>query len=246
MLSESDKLLKINIENYSGPLEVLLDLAKAQKVNLTDISIAQLADQFMEFINSAKKINLDLASEYLLMATWLTYLKSKLLLPQDEEEDFEIKEVAEKLKTQLKKLELIRLLSDQLLKKKRLGFEVRMRGMSGGVRRSTNSKYSVSLYELLKSYSNHLMRKNFLSINIPQLGVCRTEEAIELIKKKIPELKDWKEIYGFIPKKFKTSKVLKKSGVAGFFAASLELTKEGLINIMQKKDFDKFFIKERK
>ena len=157
MLSESDKLLKINIENYSGPLEVLLDLAKAQKVNLTDISIAQLADQFMEFINSAKKINLDLASEYLLMATWLTYLKSKLLLPQDEQEDFEIKEGAEKLKTQLKKLELIRLLSDQLLKKKRLGFEVRMRGMSGGVRRSTNSKYSVSLYELLIINENSLL-----------------------------------------------------------------------------------------
>ena len=116
----------------------------------------------------------------------------------------------------------------------RLGVDIYMRGMTGGIRTSTNSKYSVSLYELLKSYSNHIMKKNFLSINIPQLGVCRTEEAIELIKKKIPELKDWKEIYGFIPKKFKTSKVLKKSGVAGFFAASLELTKEGLINIFQK------------
>ena len=104
--------LKINIDNYSGPLEVLLDLAKSQKVDLTNISITQLADQFIEFINSAKKINLDLASEYLLMATWLAYLKSKLLLPQDDEDDFKVSEVAEKLKLQLKKLELIRLLSD--------------------------------------------------------------------------------------------------------------------------------------
>jgi len=246
MLSESNELLKIKIENYSGPLEVLLDLAKAQKVNLADISITELADQFIEFINSAKKINLDLASEYLLMATWLTYLKSKLLLPQDEQENFEIKEVAEKLKIQLKKLELIRLLSDQLLMKKRLGFEVHMRGMLGGVRRSAKSKYSVSLYELLKSYSNHLMRKNFLSVNIPQLDVCRTEDAIKIIKKRISELKNWTEIFDFIPKKFKNSKTLKKSGVAGFFSASLELTKEGLISIMQKKDFDKFYIKERK
>ena len=111
-----EKSIKVKINNYSGPLEVLLDLAKAQKVDLAEISISQLADQFIEFINSAKKINLDLASEYLLMATWLAYLKSKLLLPQDEEDDFKASEVAEKLKIQLKKLELIRLLSDQLIK----------------------------------------------------------------------------------------------------------------------------------
>ena len=97
--------LKIKIDNYSGPLEVLLDLAKSQKVNLANISISQLAEQFIEFINASKQINLDLASEYLLMATWLTYLKSKLLLPEDEEDDFKASEVAEKLKLQLKKLE---------------------------------------------------------------------------------------------------------------------------------------------
>ena len=116
----NNKDLKVNIDNYSGPIEVLLDLAKAQKVNLADISITQLADQFIEFINSAKEINLDLASDYLLMATWLAYLKSKLLLPEEEDDDFKASEVAEKLKLQLKKLELIRLLSDQLLKKKDL------------------------------------------------------------------------------------------------------------------------------
>ena len=115
----NQETMKVQIDNYTGPLEVLLDLAKSQKVDLTNISITQLADQFIDFINKAKKINLDLASEYLLMATWLAYLKSKLLLPQDEEDEFKASEVAEKLKLQLKKLELIRLLSDQLLKKKR-------------------------------------------------------------------------------------------------------------------------------
>jgi segregation and condensation protein A len=227
-------------------LDVLLDLAKSQKVNLTNISITQLADQFAEFINSVKNINLDLASEYLLMATWLTYLKSKLLLPQDEEDDFKAFEVAEKLKMQLKKLELVRLLSDQLIKKNRLGLGVRLRGMPGGIRLKVNSKYHVSLYELLKTYSNHIMRKNFLSINIPKLPVCSTEEAISIIKKNIKNLNDWKEISQFIPKKFKVTKKLKKSGLAGFFAASLELTKEGLIRIMQKKNFEALLIKERK
>ena len=246
MESKNHESLKLEIDNYSGPLDVLLDLAKSQKVNLTNISITQLADQFAEFINSVKKINLDLASEYLLMATWLTYLKSKLLLPQDEEDDFKAFEVAEKLKMQLKKLELVRLLSDQLIKKNRLGLGVRLRGMPGGIRLKVNSKYHVSLYELLKTYSNHIMRKNFLSINIPKLPVCTTEEAISIIKKNIKNLNDWKEISQFIPKKFKVTKKLKKSGLAGFFAASLELTKEGLISIMQKKNFDALLIKERK
>ena len=241
----TNKSLKINIDNYSGPLDVLLDLAKTQKVDLEDISITQLADQFTEFINNTKAINLSLASEYLLMATWLAYLKSKLLLPQDDEDDFKVSEVAEKLKLQLKKLELIRLLSDQLLKKQRLGVDVRMRGISGGVRLKSNSRYAVSLYELLKSYSNHIMKKNFLSINIPKLSICTTEQAIEIIKKNIKHLNDWREIYDMMPDKFKKTKKLKKSGIAGFFSASLELTKEGLINIKQKKSFDKLLVKGR-
>ena len=240
------EMLKINIDNYSGPLEVLLDLAKSQKVDLAKISITKLADQFIEFINKAKKVNLDIASEYLLMATWLAYLKSKLLLPEDEEEEFKASEVAEKLKLQLKKLELIRLLSDQLLKKKRLGIDVRMRGMSGGIRSSRSSEYSVTLYELLKSYSNHIMKKNFLSINIPKLPVFTTEQGIEIIKKSIKNLTEWKDIVNLVPAKFKKTRNLKKSGLAGLFSASLELTREGLITIMQKKNFDKLLIKEKK
>ena len=238
--------LEIDIDNYSGPLEVLLDLAKAQKVDLVNISITQLADQFIEFINSAKELNLDLASEYLLMATWLAYLKSKLLLPEDENDDFKATEVAEKLKLQLKKLELIRLLSDQLLKKNRLGINIHMRGMSGGIRTSKNSMYAVSLYELLKSYSNHVMKKNFLSINIAKLPVCSTEQGIEIIKSKLNQLSDWKNILDLVPSKFKKSSKLKKTGLAGLFSASLELAREGVINIMQKKSFDKLLLKEKK
>ena len=241
-----NETLKIKIDNYSGPLEVLLNLAKFQKVDLASISITQLADQFIEFINTSKKINLELASEYLLMATWLTYLKSKLLLPEDEEDDFKASEVAVKLKLQLKKLELIRLLSDQLLKRKRLGVDIHMRGMKGGIRSSTKSEYAVSLYELLKSYSNHVMKRDFLSINIPKLPVCTTEEGVEIIKTSIKKLSNWIDILELIPSKFKKTNTLKKSGLAGVFSASLELTREGLINIMQKKTFDKLLIKEKK
>ena len=246
MESSYNELLKIKIDNYSGPLDVLLTLAKSQKVDLANISITQLADQFIEFINKGKKINLDLASEYLLMATWLTYLKSKLLLPEDDEDDFKASEVAEKLKLQLKKLELIRLLSDQLLKKKRLGLDVYMRGMSDGIRLSAKSRYSVTLFELLKSYSDHVMKKNFLSINIQKLPVCTTEQGIDIIKSSIKKLSNWKDISELIPLKFKKTYKLKKSGLAGLFSASLELTREGIISIMQKRTFDKLLIKEKK
>ena len=246
MDTSTNELLKVNIDNYSGPLEVLLELAKKQKVDLNNISITQLADQFIEFINSAKEINLDLASEYLLMATWLAYLKSKLLLPEDDEEDFKASEVAEKIKLQLKKLELIRLFSDQLLKKKRLGVDVSLRGMKEKTKRSTNSKYFVTLYELLKSYSNHMMRKNFLSMNIPKLPVCTTEQGIKIIKTNIKRLNEWKDICELIPANFKKDIQLKRTGLAGLFSASLDLTKEGLISILQKKSFDRLLIKEKK
>tara|TARA_Y100000590_G_scaffold461982_1_gene624944 strand:+ start:187 stop:930 length:744 start_codon:yes stop_codon:yes gene_type:complete len=241
----NNEKLKIDIDNYSGPLDVLLDLAKSQKVDLAEISVTQLADQFIEFINSVKQVNLDLASEYLLMATWLTYLKSKLLLPQDEEDDFKATEVAERLKLQLKKLELIRLLSDQLLKRKKLGIEIKLRGMRGGIRLKNKSKYVVSLYELLKSYSNHVMKKNFLSINIPKLPVCTTEQAIDIIKKNIKSLNEWKKIFDLVPKNFRKTQNLRRSGIAGIFAASLELTREGLITIMQKESFQEILIKQK-
>ena len=134
MLNENNTQFNVNLTHFSGSLEVLLDLAKSQKVNLENISITKLADQFHDFISNSKDLDLELASEYLLMATWLAYLKSKLLLPESDEEEFKALEVAEKLKLQLKKLELIRLLSDQMLKRKRLGRDVFLRGVKGQIR----------------------------------------------------------------------------------------------------------------
>ena len=121
MLSTDSLEFNVDLNNYSGSLDVLLELAKSQKVDLEKISITKLSDQFYDYITKTKEVNLELASEYLLMATWLAYLKSKLLLPESEEEEFKALEVAEKLKLQLKKLELIRLLSSKMLSKKRLG-----------------------------------------------------------------------------------------------------------------------------
>ena len=235
--------ISINIPNFSGPLEVLLDLAKTQKVDLAQISITKLADQFLEFIKNNQNINLETASEFLLMATWLAYLKSKLLLPEDDDEDFKALEVAEKLKLQLKKLELIRILSDQMLKKKRLGVHIFIRGMKGGISSINTPVYDVTLYELLKTYSNMQMQKTFQNISIQKLPVFTTEEGIKQIKNNLDKIKDWKDIIELIPKFYLENK-MKRSGIAGIFAASLELTKEGAVLISQKKGFNKLMIKK--
>ena len=200
MESKTNNNFSINIPNFSGPLEVLLDLAKNQKVDLADISITKLADQFLEFVKDNKNLNLELASEFLLMATWLAYLKSKLLLPDDEEDDFKALEVAEKLKLQLKKLELIRILSDKMLQKKRLGVHIFTRGMKGGIRSINTPVYNVSLYELLKTYSSIQMQKTFQNISIPKLPVFTTEEGIKLIRNNLERILDWKNIIELIPK----------------------------------------------
>ena len=244
-MTENDSLLfKVNVENYNGPLHVLLDLAKAQKVNLENISITKLADQFHEFITNEKNLNLEIASEYLLMATWLAYLKSKLLLPGTPEEEFKVQEVAEKLKLQLKKLELIRLLSDQMLKRKRLGREIRTRGMRSGINPIYNSEYKLNLFELLKTYSSVIMTRDFQKMNIPKLPVFTTEEGIKTIKEFFGKIIDWKKLDDFIPRNFKNNDKNKRTGKAGIFAASLELVKEGNLKIKQSNLFEDIYIKE--
>ena len=242
---ESNNLdqISIDIPNYKGPLETLLDLAKNQKVDLAEISVTILADQFLNYIKDNKDLNLETASEYLLMATWLAYLKSKLLLPEQEDDDFKALEVAERLKIQLKKLELIRILSDQMLQKKRLGVHIFTRGIKGGIRSINTPIYNISLYELLKTYSNVQMQKTFQTINIPKLPVLTTEEGIKQIKKNLNQINDWTNINDLIPD-FYSNKKMKKTGLSGIFAASLELTREGAIKILQEKIFEKIMIKK--
>ena len=244
MVEKDSGLFEVDIENYNGPLDILLDLAKAQKVNLEEISITKLADQFHDFITNKKNLNLEIASEYLLMATWLAYLKSKLLLPGTPEEEFKVHEVAEKLKLQLKKLELIRLLSEQMLKRKRLGREIRTRGIKAGIRPIYNSEYKVNLFELLKTYSTIIMTKDFQRMNIPKLPVFTTEEGIKTIQGFFGKLTDWKKLEDLIPKNFKSGSKFKGTGKAGIFAGSLELVKEGNLKMKQDDLFTDVYIRE--
>jgi len=246
-MSDTDSnYFNVDLENYQGSLDVLLDLAKAQKVDLENISITLLADQFHDYITNKKNLNLEIASEYLLMATWLTYLKSKLLLPGNPEAEFKLLEVAQQLKLQLKKLELIRLLSDQMLKRKRLGREIRLRGIKGSIRSIYSTEYKLNLYELLKTYSSIIMTKDFQRMNIPKLPVFTTEDGIKRIREFFGKLIDWKNINDLIPKNFKDGVNYKKTGKAGIFSGSLELVKEGNLTIKQENLFDEIYVKEIK
>ena len=244
MIDNDSVLFNVDINNYNGPIDVLLDLAKAQKVDLEEISITKLADQFHDYITREKDINLEIASEYLLMATWLAYLKSKLLLPGSPEEEFKVQEVADRLKLQLKKLELIRLLSDQMLKRKRLGKEIRTRGMKGSIKSIYSTEYNLSLFELLKSYSTIIMTKDLQTINIPKLPVFTTEDGIKTITNFFGKLIDWKNLNDFIPQNLVKNSKYKNTGKAGIFAGSLELVKEGSIKMKQNNLFDEIYIKE--
>ena len=235
---------KLNVDNYEGPLDLLLDLAKAQKVDLMQISIVQLANQYIDYISQLKD-NLELAADFLVMASWLAYLKSRLLLPEDFDDDFSAIKMAEKLKLQLRKLESIRLLSDQLMSRPKLGSDVFMRSMREGIKPINKSQYSVSLYELIKAYADFKRKENFSSINIKKLPVYTMEEAIKMITQMFEQIKEWCDLKTIIPKNFLKNKKLKKSGMSGTFAASLELVREGKLLIRQDRIFEDIFIKSK-
>jgi len=177
------------------------------------------------------------------MATWLTYLKSKLLLPLDDEEEFKALEIAERLKLQLKKLELIRLLSDQMLKRKRLGRDIFLRGMNTKINANNISQYSLKLFDILKTYSIIISTKDFQKINIPKLPVFTMEDGIKRIKEFQKDLNNWKNLNELIPDIFKNNPKMKKTGNAGIFAGSLELVKEGNVKLKQEKTFGDIYIR---
>ena len=210
---------KLNVDNYEGPLDLLLDLAKAQKVDLMQISIVQLADQYISYVNEIKD-NLERAADFLVMAAWLAYLKSRLLLPDNSDDD-------------------------RLMSKPKLGFDVFMRSMREGIKPISKSEYNVSLYELIKSYADFKKKQNFSSISIGKLPVYTMEEAIKAITQMFDKIKDWCEIKTVIPNNFLKTKKLKKTGLSGTFAASLELVREGKLSIKQDKIFENIFIKTR-
>ncbi len=235
---EADALL-LNIDGYEGPIDVLLDLARNQKVDITKISILQLVRQYLAFIERAKALNLELAADYLVMAAWMAYLKSRLLLPRDDEDtEHTAAQMAEALQFQLRRLESMRNAAEVLRKQPLLGQSVFARGMPEGLKTETHTKWDVTLYDLLRAYGDIEHRKKHSSYDLPQFTLMSAEDALNRMGRMLGQLPRtginsvWATLESFIPEGIK-NKLYGRSALASTFTAGLELAKQGRIEMRQ-------------
>ena len=237
--------LIVNLSGYEGPIDVLLIMAKSQKVDLMKISILQLTEQYLVFIAEVRKKNLELAADYLVMAAWLAYLKSNLLLPREETgEELTAEQMAERLKFQLKKLEAIRQVSEKLMNLPVLGTNFFNRGMPEGIRLIRTPEYYLSLYDLLKSYANQRYKSAYSSMVIERPAVYAMEEALVRLQRMVGTAFEWTKLENFLPPEFSKGKNA-RSGVAGTLAAAMELVREGVLEVQQLAPFGPVFIKNK-
>jgi len=235
---EADNLL-LNIDGYEGPIEILLDLARNQKVDITKISILQLARQYLVFIERAQKMNLELAAEYLVMAAWLAYLKSRLLLPrQDNDNEPSAAEMAEALQFQLRRLEAMQNAAQKFRELPQLGQKVFVRGQPEGLGVRTHVTWDVSLFDMLRAYGDIQQRRNDGRYDMPHYNLMSMDEAIIRMNRmlgKLPKIgafSAWTTLESFVPEGIK-DRLFGRSALASTLTASLELAKQGIIEIRQ-------------
>jgi len=235
--------LVLDLDGFEGPIDLLLTLARQQKVDLTRISILKLAEQYLSFITAAKQMRLEIAADYLVMAAWLAYLKSRLLLPETEEdEEATGPELAEALTFQLRRLDAMRDAGEKLLVMPRLGRDVFARGAPEGMEVVRTPVYEVSLYDMLKAYGDNRRRVTASHLTIEATQLFSLSEAIERLRGIIGNVGDWTALSAFLPENL-TDGIVRRSAVASTFAASLELVKEGKANIRQSSAFGPIFVK---
>ncbi len=235
---EVDALL-LDIDGYEGPISVLLELARNQKVDLRQISILELARQYLGFVERARTLNLNLAAEYLVMAAWLAYLKSRLLLPQEETgEEHTAEEMAEALQFQLRRLEAMQNAGEALMSLPQLGQEIFKRGMPEGLSVNTTIRYHVELYDLFKAYGDIKRRNDDQGYDLPEFQLMSAENAMSRMTRMLGQLPRkgmhtaWTTLESFIPEGIK-NKLFGRSALASSLTAGLELAKQGKLEIKQ-------------
>ncbi len=235
----------VDLEGSEGPIDMLLALARQQKVDLLHISILQLADQYVAFIAEARRLRLEIAADYLVMAAWLAYLKSRLLLPAPEEDDEPSgPEMAEALAFQLRRLESMQQAGAKVMELPRLGRNVFPRGTPEGVSVTRIPVYDLSLYELLKAYGDQQKRVHVDSLEIAATEVYSVDDALERLEHLVGNLPDWQTLARFLPDDLKGG-VIYRSAVASTFAATLELAKAGKLEIRQSGTFGPLYLRSR-
>lgn len=243
----SDPQLVVDVDGFEGPLDLLLELARRQKVDLTQISILALAEQYLQFIEEVRKLRIELAADYLVMAAWLAFLKSRLLLPvQEEDEDGPSGEMlAAQLAFRLQRLEAMRDAGNRLMNRNRLGRDFFQRGDPEPVEIERRSEYSATLYDLLTAYAAQRQRQSVSHVRIAKRQVWSMAEARQVLSRLVGPTGDWIALDEFLLD-FLPDPKLRTSALASSFAATLELVREGQLSMRQEGAYKKLYLRGRK
>ncbi len=230
-----DEVLTLDLDGWEGPLDLLLSLARAQKVDLAKISILALTEQYLSFIDNAKALKLEIAADYLVMAAWLAYLKSCLLLPKDPEVEPSPEELALRLQLRLQRLQAMREAGARLMARDRLGRDVFGRGAPEGLKVIRKAAWDASIYDLISAYGAVRARAEPPVHIVQRRPVMTLEQAIERVSRMIGALIDWTSLEAFIPVAAQGD--YRRSALASSFLATLELAKQGRLALAQEAPF---------
>lgn len=242
-------LLTLNIDGWEGPLDILLVLARNQKVDLRQISILELVKQYLKFIDDARSLKLELAADYLVMAAWLTYLKSALLLPKDPEIDPSPEEMALRLQLRLERLNAMREAGARIMARDRVGRDIYLRGAPEGLRIEKNRTYYCSYFDLIQAYGQVSARTQPVMHMVKKRAVMTLEDALARVSHMIGATINWTSIEAFLPSEIDTSGndnfqyMLRRSALASTFMASLELAKNGVLELHQDDSFSPLMLR---
>ncbi|WP_316015603.1 ScpA family protein [Roseobacter sp. HKCCA0434] len=238
--------LVVDVDGYEGPLDLLLTLSRTQKVDLRRISMVQLADQYLAFVEEAKRLRIELAADYLVMAAWLAFLKSRLLLPPDpEEEGPSGEELAAHLAFQLERLEAMRKAAAKLMARDQLGRDFFARGLTEDVTLKRRVTYEASLLDLMRAYAGVKTRDDFQPLHYQRGAIFTMEQALERMKGLIGMAMEWSELADYLPEAWRADPKKRRSATAATFAASLELVKAGALEMRQGETFGPIEVKRR-
>jgi segregation and condensation protein A len=243
---EAGDQLVVDVEGFEGPLDLLLALARTQKVDLAKISVLALAQQYLDFISEARRLRLEIAADYLVMAAWLAFLKSKLLLPSEPSDEGEQRRKlgAGRLAFRLKRLHAMREASAQLMTRKRLGRDVFPRGLPEPVRVTKSGVYEANVYDLLKAYSQQRQRTATHTLHVERRTVWSLKEAREELERLLGIACDWAPLDQLLAE-FLVEPELRRTALASSFTATLEMTREGALEIRQSKSFAPLLVRRR-
>lgn len=241
-----DDALIVDVDGYEGPLDLLLSLSRTQKVDLRRISVLQLAEQYLKFVERATALRIELAADYLVMAAWLAFLKSRLLLPPEPGEDGpSAEDLAAHLAFQLERLAAMRDVAARLMARDQLGRDFFARGLPEDVTRRSKITYTATLLDLMRAYARTRTKDEFRPYAFDRKNVYTMEDALERMRGLLGYAGDWSDLSSFMPEGWETSPARRRSATAAHFAAVLEMAKRGQVNLKQSETFAPLMIRRR-